>query len=52
MAEPESILIAHYKAVREEEMERIRHRDRYIVWYATITATGFGVFVKDNSWWG
>lgn len=52
MAEPESILIAHYQAVREEEMERIRHRDRYVVWYATLSTAAAGVFIKDSEWWG
>ena len=32
------IIVSHYKAVRDEEMERIRQRERYIVF----TATAYG----------
>jgi len=52
MASPESIIVEHYKAIREEEMERFKHRDRYIVWFVMITAGAFGVFTKDSAWWG
>lgn len=52
MADVEPIIIAHYQAVREEEMERLRHRDKYIVWYITLTAASVGIFIKNNSWWG
>lgn len=50
--DPESILIAHYQAVREEEMERIKQRDRYIVWFVTLAAAAAGVYTKDTGWWG
>lgn len=52
MPDPESILTTHYEAVRDEEMERIRLRDLYLVWYATVSAAAAGVYLKDRSWWG
>ena len=52
MADLEPILIAHYRAVREEEMERLKHRDRYIVWFVTLSAAAAGVYTKDAGWWG
>jgi hypothetical protein len=52
MAEPEAILAEHYKAVREEEMERIRHRDQYLILYSTAAGVLGGFFIKDQAWWG
>lgn len=52
MPDIESIMTTHYRAVREEEIERIRLRDRYLVWYATTSAAAAGMYLKDASWWG
>jgi hypothetical protein len=52
MADPEAILTAHYEAVREEEMERIRLRDNYLVWYATAAGAAGGIYLQDQAWWG
>ncbi len=52
MSDFESVLVAHYDAVRSEIIERIRLRDQYLVYFAAISAAAFGVFIKDPSWWG
>lgn len=52
MADPETILTEHYKAVREEEMERIRHRDQYLILFVSASGVIGGVYVTDPKWWG
>jgi hypothetical protein len=52
MADPEAILTEHYKAVRDEEMERLRHRDQYLILYVTGIGVVAGIYLKDQTWWG
>ncbi len=52
MAEPEAILIEHYKAVRDEEMERIRHRDQYLVLFVSSSGLVGGIYINNPKWWG
>ncbi|MCH8266499.1 MAG: hypothetical protein IH846_03165 [Acidobacteria bacterium] len=52
MADPETILTEHYKAVREEEMERIRHRDQYLILFVSASGVIGGVYITDPKWWG
>ena len=52
MGEVADILVAHYNAVREEEMERIRHRDQYVTQFSIAVAAIAGVYVSNPAWWG
>jgi hypothetical protein len=52
LANPEAILSEHYKAVREEEMERLRHRDQYLILYVTGIGIIAGFYLRDQRWWG
>lgn len=45
----EAIICEHYKAVREEEMERIRQREKYMFYFLTGTGGAFGVFLANNT---
>lgn len=51
MLQPEQIIISHYIAVRKEIMERIRQRDRYLLYFATVSAAILGIYIKDTSFW-
>lgn len=51
MPEPELIISEHYKAVREEEMERLRHRDQYLIQFIIGSGIIGGVYVSNPKWW-
>lgn len=52
MSNPESIIVEHYKTVRDEELERIRQRDKYVTQFVMGTGVIGGVVIADDKWWG
>ena len=48
MASQEEIIIAHYSATREEKLERMRARDKYVIWYIAASAI-IGSYASTSS---
>lgn len=47
----ESIIVAHYKAVREESMTRLKQRDQVLLFFITGSTVVFGFYLKYPETW-
>ena len=52
MASPETIIAAHYQAVRDEIALRLRSRDQYVLWLVTGSVGALALYLRNEAWWG